>query len=78
MEFSSVNGIKRPVRLSEATRRFACESLGHKYGLMTKETMSVSLDEIEGFESFTPIQKYDAAIMKIASEAPVRICDGFF
>ena len=76
MEFSSVNGIKRPVRLSEATRRFACESLGHKYGLMTKETMSVSLDEIEGFESFTPIQKYDAAIMKIASEAPVRICDG--
>ena len=76
MEFSSVNGIKRPVRLSEATRNFAYESLGHKYGLMTKENMSVSLDEIEGFESFTPIQKYDAAIMKIASEAPVRICDG--
>ena len=75
MEFSSVNGIKRPVRLCDATRTFAAESLGHKYGLMTKETMSVTLDGIEGFEQMTPLQKYDAAIMKIAQEAPIRICD---
>ena len=76
MEFSSVNGIKRPVRLCDATRTFAAESLGHKYGLMTKETMSVSLDDIEGFEQMTPLRKYDAAIMKIAQKSPIRICDG--
>lgn len=74
--FASVNGIKRPVRLSEKTRAFAYESLGHKYGLMTRETPAVSLDEINGFEGFSPLQKYDAAILNIAKEAPLRICGG--
>ena len=75
MEFFAVNG-KRPVRLSEATRKFAYESLGHKYGLLTKETPSVLLDGYEGFADLTPLQKYDIAIRKIAEESPIRICEG--
>ena len=76
MIFASVNGYERPVRLCDETRRFAYESLGHKYGLDAMKTPSVSLDGIKGFEDMTPYEKYDAAIMKIASEAPVRICSG--
>lgn len=76
MIFNSVNGIERPVRLSEATRRFAFESLNHKYGLDTRKTMSVSLDHIEGFDEMTTLQRYDAAIREIALRAPLRICEG--
>ena len=76
MEFASVNGIKRPVRLCEATRKFAADSLGHRYGLDTKKTDCVTLDDIEDFDSLSPYEKYDAAIRRIAETAPVRICDG--
>ncbi|MBQ7700073.1 MAG: hypothetical protein IJT49_07010 [Clostridia bacterium] len=76
MGFASVNGIERPVRLCEKTRAYAEESLGHKYGLDAKKTPCVSLDGITGFESFSPVQKYDAAIRAIAENAPLRICDG--
>lgn len=75
MEFFTVNG-KRPCRLRDATRRFAYESLHHKYGLQTKETMTVSLDDIDGFERMSPIRQYDAAIARIADTAPIRICEG--
>ena len=70
MEFASVNGIERPVRLCEKTRAFALESLGHKYGLDAKKTPYVSLDDVPGFADFTPIQKYDTAIRAIAENAP--------
>ena len=76
MEFASVNGIKRPVRLCEKTRAFAYESLGHKYGLDSKKTPFVSLDDVPGFDSFSPVKKYDTAIRAIAENAPLRICDG--
>ena len=76
MEFYTQNGRKRPVRLSEATRKFAFDSLNRKYGLETLETMSVSLDDIENYESLTELEKYNHAIMRIAKEAPVRICEG--
>lgn len=76
MTFNSVNGMERPIRLSEATRRFAYESLNHKYGLDTRKNMSVSLDHIEGFEAMTQLQRYDAAIREIALRAPLRICKG--
>ncbi|MBQ7600223.1 MAG: hypothetical protein IJU57_06095 [Clostridia bacterium] len=76
MEFASVNGYKRPVRLCEETRRFAHESLSHRYGLMTRETPAVILDGIEGFDEMTPVQKYDAAIRKICEDSPVRVCRG--
>lgn len=76
LNFYAPNALIRPIRLSETTRRFAYESLDHKYGMDTKKTMAVSLDDITNIENYSPIQKYDAAIEKIAREAPIRICDG--
>ena len=76
MEFYSPNGIARPVRLCEQTRRFAAESLGHKYGLDTARVPAIELDGVEGIDSMTAIERYDAAISAIAAEAPVRICEG--
>ncbi|MBQ6825536.1 MAG: hypothetical protein IJP34_02610 [Clostridia bacterium] len=75
MKFFAVNG-KRPVRLSEETRKFAFDSLNHKYGLETWGTPAVLMDDYEGFEYLTPLQKYDAAIERIAKTAPIRICEG--
>ncbi len=75
MEFFAVNG-KRPVRLCEKTRKFAYESLNHKYGHDTWRVDGVSMDDIENFESLSSIEKYDLAIRRIAQTAPIRICDG--
>ena len=76
-EFFSATGRKRPVRLSEATRVFASESLEHhKYGLDTRRTEAVILDGIEGFEALGNLEKYDRAVAEIAAKAPVRICPG--
>ncbi len=74
MRFFAVNG-KRPIRLSEETRKFGFDSLNHKYGLETWGTLAVSMDDYEGFENLTPLQKYNAAIERIAQTAPIRICD---
>ncbi len=76
MEFYSQNGKKRPVRLSEATRKFAYESLNRKYGKDTLKTKAVLLDHIERFDELSRLEKYDIAIQMIASSAPIRICDG--
>lgn len=75
MKFFATNG-ERPVRLSEATRLFAWESLNHRYGLDTWKTPGVSMDLCAGFEKMTPLQKYDAAVERIVQTAPIRICDG--
>ncbi len=72
--FASVNNIPRPVRLSEATRQFAYDSLNHKYGLDTMQTFGVAMDDVAGQAEMTPMQWYDAAIALIADTAPVRIC----
>ena len=74
--FPCSSGLSRPIRLSEATRRFAYESLHHRYGLDTKKTPGVPLDGIDGFEGLSPLGQYDAAIREIAAKAPLRICDG--
>ncbi|MDD6800307.1 MAG: pyruvate formate lyase family protein [Firmicutes bacterium] len=74
MEFYTGAGIKRPVRLSEETRKFAYDSLNFVYGLDTKKTDCVFLDE--SYMNASETDKYDAAISKIASEAPIRICPG--
>lgn len=74
MEFFAVNG-KRPVISTEKTRKFAYESLNHKYGLMTKETPCVNLDDVENFASLKLIDIYDIALERIAKEAPIRICE---
>lgn len=76
MIFDCANGMKRPVRLCEATRRFAYDSLNHRYGLDTRQTQSVSLDHIANYEAMSPLQRYDAAIAEIAAAAPLRICEG--
>jgi formate C-acetyltransferase len=76
MNFYTQNGGKRPIRLSEQTRIFAYESLGRKYGLDTLKTDSISLDNIENFSALSALEKYDIAILKIAEEAPIRICEG--
>ncbi len=76
MEFYTQNGNKRPVRLSDTTRRFAYDSLNRRYGKDTLKTKAVLLDHIEGFDMLSQIEKYDIAIQKIASESPIRICDG--
>ncbi len=75
MKFFAVNG-KRPVRLCGQTRLFAYESLNHKYGKQTWETPGVSMDNYDGFEKLSSLQKYDAAIERIVQEAPIRICPG--
>ena len=74
MDFYTCSGLNRPVRLSEATRQFAYDSLNHRYGLDTRKTPTVSLNHIENFESMSEIKKYDAAIYEIATKAPIRIC----
>ncbi len=75
MEFLSSSGGVRPVWLSDETRRFAWDSLNHRYGLETMNTECVEMDGVEGLETLSPVKKYDAAIRKIALEAPVRICE---
>ena len=75
MEFFAVNG-KRPVRLCEKTRLFAHESLDHKYGRDTMEPPAVKMDSCDGFDALSDLKKYDAVIEKIATEAPIRICEG--
>ena len=65
----------RPVRLSEETRLFAWESLHGKYGDQAMKTPYVLLDGIEGFDKLSDYKKYDAALLKMAEESPLRICD---
>ena len=76
MEFFTQNKLKRPIRLSEATRQFAYDSLNRKFGLDTWKTPYIALDDVEGFDSMTELEKYDIAVRKIAEEAPIRICEG--
>ena len=67
---------ERPVRLSAETRLFAFESLNRKYGLDTRKTMAVSIDDMEGFDRLPPLEQYDVALRRVAEQAPIRICDG--
>ena len=76
MTFYAPNGRVRPIRLPESTRRFAYDSLNHKYGLDTKKTPAVSLDDVLNYEEMTKLERYDLAIERIVKEAPIRICDG--
>ena len=71
--FYSVCAQGRPVRLCEATRQFALESLNGKYGDEAMRHWAVSLDGVEGFEALSPMQQYDAAIREIARRAPLRV-----
>lgn len=76
MELYSQNGFRRPIRLSESTRRFANDSLLHKYGLDTRRTNAIALDGVRNIETLSRIELYNVAISRIAAEAPIRICEG--
>ena len=74
MEFYTVSKEKRPVRLCEETRQFAWDSLHGRYGDEARQTPAVLMDDIPGFESYSPYARHDAAIRRIAEQAPLRIC----
>ncbi len=75
MEFYSQNGMVRPVRLSDDTRKFAADSLSRKYGLDTFKNKSVPLEDVEGIEHRSMMEIYDTSIKIIAEKAPIRICE---
>lgn len=69
------NNKTRPIRLCEETRKFAFDSLNHKYGKETYENFAVSMDDIENFDTLSKLEKHDAAIKRIALHSPIRICE---
>ena len=74
MEFYTVYKDPRPVRLCEATRQFAYESLElHTYGLEAMKTPAVTMDHIEGFAELTPLEKERLILREIAEKAPVPL-----
>lgn len=74
MIFPTASKEARPVRLKDATRKWAWESLHGKYGDEAMQNPSISVDDIKNFEFLSDIAKYDTAIRRIASKAPIRIC----
>ncbi|MDD6994628.1 MAG: pyruvate formate lyase family protein [Candidatus Borkfalkiaceae bacterium] len=74
MQFYTVSDTPRPVRLCETTRKFAYDSLHYQYGKDTWKTPNVILEDSDLPECASLIDKYDAAIKKIAETAPIRIC----
>ena len=75
MDFFTSSKHKRPISLSESTRKFAYDSLHYKYGKDTLKQDAVSLDDIQNFSSLSPLKQYDEAILKIVTCAPLRICE---
>ena len=76
MEFFCSTGLKRPVRLSESTRRFADESMRGKYGDMARAVPSVSVDSISDFDKLNVYEQYSLCINEIVRSCPVRLIDG--
>lgn len=74
MMFLTAADILRPVRLKKSIREWAFESLHGKYGDEAMNACCVVLDDIEGFDTLSDTEKYDAAIRRIAEKAPLRIC----
>ena len=72
----SAAGIDRPVRLSEATRAFAFESMAGKYGEEAMTHFAVSIDGCLQWQMMDPYEQYDLCVDRIAYEAPVRVCPG--
>ncbi|MBQ6824080.1 MAG: hypothetical protein IJP27_05470 [Clostridia bacterium] len=61
------------MKLSDATLRFAAESLGGRYGKEAMKLPAISMDHIEGFSELPRIDQYDLAIEAIVEQAPLRI-----
>lgn len=71
--FDSAMADGRPIRLCELTRRFAAESLHGKYGDEAMQTMFVSLDDLADFDAMDDYERYNAGLLRIVQEAPIRI-----
>lgn len=76
MEFFCGTGFKRPVRLCEATRRFAYESLHGKYGDDTLKTLYVTVDDVYGFDDMLDYDRYVCCIDAIVRKCPLRFVEG--
>ena len=77
MTFYTAYQTPRPIRLSEATRQFAYDSLEHhRYGQEAMQTPAVTLDHIVGFADLSLLQKEAVIIKEIAEKAPVRLVRG--
>lgn len=77
MEFYTVYKEPRPVRLCEATRQFAYDSLeNHAYGLEAMKTASLPMDHIQGFADMTPLEKERLILREIAEKCPIRLVQG--
>ncbi len=74
MEFYTAGFEARPVRLPQPLRQWAWESLHGKYGDEANRFPCVTLDDIPGFDELSPLQQYDAAILRIAEQTPLRLC----
>lgn len=76
MEFYTCFDRKRPVRLDDATRAFAWESLHGKYGQEAVRNGAIAMDGEEGFAALPPLAQYDLCIRRIAERAPLRLVPG--
>ncbi len=77
MEFYTVYKEPRPVRLSEATRQFAYDSLeNHTYGLEAMKTPAVTMDHIEGFADLPLLEKERLYLREIVEKCPIRLVNG--
>ncbi len=73
--FSSAYKGGRPVRLCEATRHFAMESLQGKYGAQTISVPFVSVDGVQDWDSMSEHERYAAGLDLLVRECPVRVCE---
>ena len=64
------------MRLCEATRKFAMESLQGKYGTETALYPFVHVDCVENWDALNDHQKYTASLDVLVRECPLRICEG--
>lgn len=74
MIFQTASNIKRPIRLSSTTRKWAYKSLHGEYGSKARQTPYVNITD-EHFESLDLLDKYDILIKEIVQNAPIRICE---
>ena len=61
MIFQTASNIKRPIRLSSTTRKWAYKSLHGEYGSKARQTPYVNITD-EHFESLDLLDKYDILI----------------
>ena len=77
MKFYTVYKDPRPIRLREATRQFAYDSLeNHFYGQEAMKNFAVTMDHIEGFAEMSPLEKERCIIREIAEKCPIRLVQG--